>query len=346
MKNSFIRKLSFLFSVMVMIAVVSFTSSTYAATIGQNLTAPESGWQRVDANHNFIAQTGAWNTNNYSSAWAQTLLHTNEKGAKLHFSFYGTKFRILDSKHTNRSSSIKVTIDGEKTETFSEFATVSSGLPTLVYEKVGLPEGIHSIVITVDDNKVMGFDAFDLDSEGYLVDASANAPSNLSALFNKGKIDLTWTEINNATSYNIYRSTTTGGPYERIADNIAGTLFSDENGTQGATYYYVVTAMNKDYESGRSNEASVTLEGIIIEPEQPSGNRAILVVTMTTGLEKEFDLNMQEVNNFIDWYEAKQAGDGRASYAIDKHDNNKGPFKSRKDYILFDRVLTFEVSEY
>ncbi|WP_339307730.1 hypothetical protein [Paenibacillus sp. FSL R5-0519] len=82
------------------------------------------------------------------------------------------------------------------------------------------------------------------------------------------------------------------------------------------------------------------------EPEQPSGNRAILVVTMTTGLEKEFDLSMQEVNSFIDWYETKQAGSGRASYAIDKHENNKGPFKSRKDYILFDRVLTFEVSEY
>ncbi|WP_426334961.1 Kelch repeat-containing protein [Paenibacillus silvae] len=83
-----------------------------------------------------------------------------------------------------------------------------------------------------------------------------------------------------------------------------------------------------------------------IEPEQPSGNRAILVVTMTTGLEKEFDLSMQEVNSFIDWYETKQAGSGKASYAIDKHDNNKGPFKSRKDYILFDRVLTFEISEY
>ncbi|WP_051289877.1 hypothetical protein [Paenibacillus massiliensis] len=80
--------------------------------------------------------------------------------------------------------------------------------------------------------------------------------------------------------------------------------------------------------------------------EQPSGNRAIMVVTMTTGLEKEFDLSMKEVNNFISWYEARQAGSGKASYAIDKHDNNKGPFSSRKDYILYDRVLTFEVSEY
>ncbi|MFB5763846.1 Kelch repeat-containing protein [Paenibacillus medicaginis] len=81
------------------------------------------------------------------------------------------------------------------------------------------------------------------------------------------------------------------------------------------------------------------------EPE-PSDNRAILVVTMTTGLEKEFDLSMKEINDFIAWYEAKQAGSGKASYAIDKHENNKGPFSSRKDYILYDRVLTFEVSEY
>ncbi|WP_339790807.1 hypothetical protein NSQ38_17820 [Paenibacillus sp. FSL R7-0313] len=58
--------------------------------------------------------------------------------------------------------------------------------------------------------------------------------------------------------------------------------------------------------------------------------RAILMLTMTTGLEKEFDLIMQEVNSFIDWYEAKHAGSGKASYAIDKHENKKGPFKSRK----------------
>ncbi|RPK30555.1 hypothetical protein EDO6_01182 [Paenibacillus xylanexedens] len=54
---------------------------------------------------------------------------------------------------------------------------------------------------------------------------------------------------------------------------------------------------------------------------------------------------MKEVNDFIDWYEARQAGSGKASYAINKHDNKKGPL-IRKDYILFDRVLTFEVSEY
>ncbi|MGF9644002.1 kelch repeat-containing protein [Paenibacillus sp. MABNS29] len=82
------------------------------------------------------------------------------------------------------------------------------------------------------------------------------------------------------------------------------------------------------------------------QPNNPVGDRAILVVTMTTGLEKEFDLSMKEVNDFISWYEGKQAGSGSASYAVNKHDNNKGPFSSRKDYMLYDRILTFEVSEY
>ncbi|MEK5447472.1 Kelch repeat-containing protein [Paenibacillus sp. FSL R7-0331] len=81
-------------------------------------------------------------------------------------------------------------------------------------------------------------------------------------------------------------------------------------------------------------------------PEQSIGNRAILVVTMITGLEKEFDLSLEEVNNFITWYENKQSGSGTASYAINKHDNNKGPFTNRKDYIIFDKILTFEVNEY
>ncbi len=55
------------------------------------------------------------------------------------------------------------------------------------------------------------------------------------------------------------------------------------------------------------------------DPTQPTGDRAILTITMDTGLEKEFDLSMKEINSFISWYEAKQAGLGTASYAIDNH---------------------------
>lgn len=81
------------------------------------------------------------------------------------------------------------------------------------------------------------------------------------------------------------------------------------------------------------------------EPE-PTGDRAILTVTMTTGLQKEFDLTMSEVSDFMNWYDAKDNGAGPARYAINKHNNNKGPFTKRVDYVIFKNILSFEVDEY
>jgi len=81
-------------------------------------------------------------------------------------------------------------------------------------------------------------------------------------------------------------------------------------------------------------------------PTEPNTNRALLEITLLNGVIKEYDLSMNEVNQFINWYEAKASGSGSISFAIDKHQNNKGPFKSRKDYIIFDKIITFEVNEY
>lgn len=78
-------------------------------------------------------------------------------------------------------------------------------------------------------------------------------------------------------------------------------------------------------------------------PEIPSGDRAIMTVTLTTGIDEEFDLSMNEVNAFLIWYDSAS---GSARYGIDKHDNNKGPFSKRTEYVIHDKILTFEVSEY
>ncbi|KWX74021.1 galactose oxidase [Paenibacillus jilunlii] len=48
----------------------------------------------------------------------------------------------------------------------------------------------------------------------------------------------------------------------------------------------------------------------------------------------------------MEWYDARDAGSGPAQYVINKHDNNKGPFSKRKDYVVFDKILTIEVNEY
>ncbi len=41
----------------------------------------------------------------------------------------------------------------------------------------------------------------------------------------------------------------------------------------------------------------------------------------------------------------REAGTGPAKFAINKYSNNKGPFNKRTDYVIFDNILTFEISE-
>ncbi|MEC1184235.1 MULTISPECIES: Kelch repeat-containing protein [Bacillus] len=73
---------------------------------------------------------------------------------------------------------------------------------------------------------------------------------------------------------------------------------------------------------------------------------ALLVITMVNGLQKEYDLSMKEVNAFLSWYKKRDAGEGPGFYEIDEHDNNKGPFESKKDYVVFNNILMFEVNKY
>ncbi|MCY8111498.1 DUF1668 domain-containing protein [Bacillus spizizenii] len=73
---------------------------------------------------------------------------------------------------------------------------------------------------------------------------------------------------------------------------------------------------------------------------------ALLVITMVNGLQKEYQLSMKEVNGFLKWYKQRDAGEGPGFYEIDEHDNNKGPFESKKDYVVFKNILMYEVNKY
>ena len=85
-----------------------------------------------------------------------------------------------------------------------------------------------------------------------------SAPASLAAIAGNALIALNWTGAAHATGYNVKRSLTTGGPYTTIASNIANAYYTDSAVSNGATYYYVVTAVNAYGESPRSNEDSAT----------------------------------------------------------------------------------------
>ena len=63
-----------------------------------------------------------------------------------------------------------------------------------------------------------------------------------------------------AKSYNVYRSTTSGGQYVKIASGVPEPRYSDTTVSSGKTYYYVVTSVDAaGHESGFSAEIKATV---------------------------------------------------------------------------------------
>lgn len=103
----------------------------------------------------------------------------------------------------------------------------------------------------------------------------------------------------------------------------------------------VITAKTEDGKLIATCTVNVRGEGEVL----PSKNRALLRVALTNGSINEYDLSMTEVQNFINWYNGRAEGKGKISFAINKNANVK-PFKTRTDYLVFDKIYSFEVNEY
>lgn len=76
-------------------------------------------------------------------------------------------------------------------------------------------------------------------------------------------VTVTWnaSSTSGLAGYNVYRSTTSGGPYSRITSTPTTALqFTDSAVTAGKTYFYVVTAIGGNgVESVTSNEMKATV---------------------------------------------------------------------------------------
>jgi alpha-L-fucosidase 2 len=101
---------------------------------------------------------------------------------------------------------------------------------------------------------------------------SPAVPTNLIATPDNGPIVLSWNESFGAISYQVKRSTASGGPYATVT-NIFDTTYSDASVNGGTTYYYVVSAVNPSGESANSTQANATASLTI--PAPPVGLIAV-----------------------------------------------------------------------
>lgn len=267
-----------------------YSSNTYAA-IGQQLTAPENGWNRFDDTDSNIQYEGTgWFKSTNGTFYNGSEILTNSKEDKaIKVNFVGTKIRLITTVSVWKTQTYTLTLDGVEYP-YTQYNTQSK-FQAVSFEKMNLAAGEHSLIIKT--NGAIGMDAIDVDG-----------------------------------NLKVYNPNINDVPKEEPTPDSPTTPAIPEPTPDPAP-------------TPTPTPESPTAPDTVVKQ-----NRAILVITMDTGLEKEFDLSMQEINDFIAWYEAKQSGTGKAAYAINKHDNNKGPFTSRKDYVIFNKILTFEVSEY
>ncbi|MFD0587222.1 fibronectin type III domain-containing protein [Paenibacillus sp. GCM10027627] len=216
-------------------------------------------------------------------------------------------------------------------------ATVTA--PATTYKAVALTNGAaYSFTVTAVDgsgNESAKSSAVQVIPQA--PDTTAPAiPAGLQGIPGNTEVNLSWTANieSDVTSYKIYKDNVY---VATVAAPI--TTYKAVGLTNGVTYSFTVTAVD-----GNSNESAKS-SAVQVTPEEPYVGRGILTITLINGMEKEYDLSMTDINNFIEWYDLKAAGTGSERYKFVKTWNN-GPFKSRVEYVLFGKILTFEVDEY
>ena len=160
------------------------------------------------------------------------------------------------------------------------FDTVAAGVAGTSYTDTGLTNG------QIYYYRVSAVNSWGESPDSYIASVRPvpipAAPTGLTAVGGDQIVQLSWNTSVWADYYQIWRSTTAGGPYEYI-DYTTVTTYTDYgdywNGIplqNGTTYFYVVQAVNMAGTSGNSNEASAT-------PQAPPPPPAPTGLTATPG---------------------------------------------------------------
>ena len=124
----------------------------------------------------------------------------------------------------------------------------------------------------------------------------------------QGKVTLTWTSVQGAEKYNIYRTNLEGQAAEKIGESLENT-FIDETVVDGTRYYYYVTAVKDGGESEFSDSATALPTFKIKSINKPSSisdltievginTEEILVEVLIPGLTDDEEYLGKDVPNF------------------------------------------------
>ncbi len=125
-----------------------------------------------------------------------------------------------------------------------------------------LPSSVEvGLAVTAKDNTKVAQAVIDgVSMTGTEITTPPPAPTGLAATnASVGQVSLSWAAASTATSYTVKRSNVSGGPFSTVAASVTSTTYLDFGLTEGASYYYVVSASNLIGESLNSSQVAVTL---------------------------------------------------------------------------------------
>jgi cellulose 1,4-beta-cellobiosidase len=87
------------------------------------------------------------------------------------------------------------------------------------------------------------------------------APGSVTASSGSGTVQLSWSAVAGAGSYNVYRLDPSLNRYTRIAANVTGTAYSDEGLANGVTQTYAIAAVRTETGEGEYSEPAQAVPG-------------------------------------------------------------------------------------
>lgn len=310
-----------------------------SAKVGDVLKLPEKGWKRYDdTNKNIYYQNFnlAVNQDEYYCESFHQAFSFQDIDNRITFKFYGTKLRLMGLTFAQYSNKVQVTIDGDIVEYFSP-ANRLTVVQAVLYEKKDLDLKEHTVTLKTIEPALLGYviDSIDIDENGQLLGKDETVKPQ-SITLDKTAIDLLKGNKDKITATVLPEDASNKKVVWSSSDETIATVDQEGNVTALKSGQVDITAKVD------GTDLSASCKVIVTEKEaepQPTPGKAILSISLVDGKTKDYDLSMEEVNKFINWYETK----GSSTYKFDK---NISPYKSVKEYIVHDKITSFEVREY
>ncbi|BCZ46918.1 hypothetical protein psyc5s11_29850 [Clostridium gelidum] len=341
MKNYF-KKFSIMFVMLLVVigvGVIQNGTMANAATVGQQLTQAEDGWRRFDDSDSKIIYGSQMKAGPFDSAYQKTVHENGSFGgnidSKTTIKFYGTKFRIISRKYRSgispqSSKNVSINLDGTLIDSYNMLNSKDEyASQCIMYEKIGLSLGIHTIILNPEDKLECEIDAIDIDSTGYLVDP------NKSISLDKSSLSLIVSDSQNLTA------TTTPsavGVTWISSDESIATVDSSGKVTAIKEGQATITAQIIGSETKATCEVAVTKSETTdpATPTEPTTGDANLFIELVDGQIKSYNLSSTEITKFKQWYLDRDNTKSNKPY----YEFSKGDYK---DYVIHEKIDWFEV---